>query len=103
MTLEEIRDIARKKLGETTAAFWTDTEVNSYINLGCKDIAFRTKCLRDNTTIGVVSCEATTAGSAADSNEYTISDYISNFFAVIYPSLFFSAYSIMVIPNPAGR
>lgn len=82
MTREEIRDLARKKLGETTAAFWTDTEINTYINLGCKDIAFRTKCLRGNTTIGVVSCVATTAGSATNSNEYTISSYISNFFAV---------------------
>ena len=83
MTREEIRDLSRKKLGETTAAFWTDTEINTYINLGCKDIAQRTKCLRSNTTIGVASCVATTAGSASDSNEITISDHISNFFSVI--------------------
>jgi hypothetical protein len=82
MTREEIRDLARKKLGETTEAFWTDVEINGYIDLGCKDLAQRTKCLRSNTTIGVVSCEATTSGSAA-SNEYSISDYIDNFFSVI--------------------
>ena len=45
MNLLEIRTLARKKLGETTAAFWTDTEINTYINLGCSDIAERTQCL----------------------------------------------------------
>lgn len=83
MTREEIRNLVRKKLGETTEAFWLDTEINTYINLGCKDVAYRTKCLRSNTTIGVSSCVATTAGSASDSNEITISDHISNFFSVI--------------------
>jgi len=82
MNLGEIRALVRKKLGETTTAFWTDAEVNSYINLGCKDVAQRTKCLRSNTTISSVSCEATTAGSAANSNEYSISDNIDNFYAI---------------------
>ena len=80
MTRSEIRALARKKLGETTAAFWTDAEINGYINLGCKDIAYRTKCLRNNQNIAAVSCESSTA--AAVSNEYTISGYISNFFAI---------------------
>jgi len=82
MTRSEIRDLARKKLGETTAAFWTDAEMNIYINLGCKDLANRTKCLRSNTTISTSSCEASTASSAAVSNEYTISSNIDDFFAV---------------------
>jgi len=81
MTLSEIRAMVRKKLGETTTAFWTDAEINSYINLGCKDISQRTKCLRSNTTIASVSCVASTAGSA-NSNEYSISGNISNFFAI---------------------
>lgn len=83
MTREEIRDLSRKRLGETTAAFWSDTEINSYIDLGCKDVAYRVKCLRSNTTISVSSCEATTAGSASDSNEVTISSSITGFFSVI--------------------
>lgn len=80
MTRKDIRDLARKKLGETTAAFWSDAEINDYINLGCKDVAYRTKCLRDNTTIASVSCASSTA--SAKSNEYTISDSISDFFAI---------------------
>lgn len=68
MTREEIRDIVRKRLGETTAAFWTNTELNTYINLGCKDIAWRTKCLRDNTTFGSISCASSTVSEK--SNEY---------------------------------
>jgi len=82
MTREEIRDFTRKKLGETTAAFWTDAEINTYINLGAKDLAQRTKSLRSNKTINSVSVVSTTAGSSGASNEYTISDSISNFFAI---------------------
>ncbi len=82
MTREEMRDLTRKRLGETTGAFWTDTEINSYINLGAKDVAQRTKSLRSDTIISSVSTVATTAGSATASNEYTISDSISNFFAI---------------------
>lgn len=47
----EIRNLSRKKLGETTAAFWSDDEINAWINDGCRDIAYRTKCLRTNTLI----------------------------------------------------
>ena len=38
----------RKRLGETTASFWSDAELNTWINDACKDIAFRTKCIRSN-------------------------------------------------------
>jgi len=82
MTREEIRDLTRKRLGETTSSFWTDTEIDDYINLAAKDLAQRTKSLRSNVIISSVSVTATTAGSAGSSNEYTISDSISNFFAI---------------------
>lgn len=80
MTRQEIRDMARKTLGETTSAFWTDIELNSYINAGCRDLAFRTKSLRSNTTFGSVSCVQNTVASA--SNEYVLSTLIPNYFAV---------------------
>jgi hypothetical protein len=41
-------------LGETTSAFWTDTELNDYINLAGHDIADKTKCIRDNGYIDTV-------------------------------------------------
>jgi len=80
MTRSEIRTIVRKRLGETTAAFWTDTELNTYINLGCKDISWRLKCLRDNDTIAVASCDANT--DAAVSNEFVISTNLTNCYAI---------------------
>jgi len=80
MTRSEIRTVARKRLGETTSAFWTDAELNTYINLGCKDVAWRTKCLRSNDTIAVSSCVANTV--AAASTEFTISDNLTNCFAI---------------------
>jgi hypothetical protein len=48
MTRLEIRNMARKRLGETTGAFWTDTELNSWINEAGEDCAFKTKSSRDN-------------------------------------------------------
>jgi len=80
MTREEIRTIARKRLGETTSAFWTDAELNTYINLGCKDVAWRVKCLRTSGTISVASCVAGTASIAT--NEFTISTSLPKFFAI---------------------
>lgn len=46
MLRSEIRTATRKRLGETTASFWSDVEINTKINEACKDIARRTKCIR---------------------------------------------------------
>ena len=75
MTLAEIRTQVRKRLGETTSAFWTDAELNTYINLGLKDLSWRTKCLRANGSFGAISCESSTV--SAKSNEYTVSSVLS--------------------------
>jgi hypothetical protein len=80
MTRKEIRDVARKRLGETTSAFWTDDELNLYINLGCKNIAWRTKSLRDTGYINVQSCDANTTGAV--STEWTISSMDPLAFAI---------------------
>jgi len=75
MTRQEIRDIARKRLGETTSAFWTDTELNLYINLGCSNIAWRTKCLRGiSEAINVQSCDPNSTAVAV--TEWSISSLI---------------------------
>lgn len=81
MTRGEIRTMARKALGETTSAFWSDGELNTYINVGCKDLAWRTKCLKTHGFIGSASCEANT--TAAKSNEYTITSYFPDCLAVM--------------------
>lgn len=48
MTREEIRDLSRKRLGETTSAFWSDAELNSWINEAGADIAFKTNSVKAN-------------------------------------------------------
>ena len=80
MTRKEIRDMARKRLGETTSAFWTDAEMNTYINLGCKDLAWRAKCLRTNGLISVSSCEPNTVSQK--NAEFVLSTYLPDCFAV---------------------
>jgi hypothetical protein len=46
MTRKQIRDLTRKRLGETTSAFWSDVELNDWINDGGRDVCYRTKCKR---------------------------------------------------------
>lgn len=58
MNRGEIRDMARKSLGETTAAFWSDAELNLYINTAGHDIADKTKCLKTNSYLVAVAEQA---------------------------------------------
>lgn len=67
MTRAEIRNLVRRRLGETTAAFWSDAELNTWINDACTDISFRAKCLPGNSKFSTVS------GTA----EYVISSLVS--------------------------
>lgn len=68
MTRLRLRTLIRKGLGETTAAFWTDAELNTLIDEACDDLAYRTKCIRANTTVS----------SVANTAEYSLSTNISN-------------------------
>jgi len=63
MNRQNIRDLARKNLGETTASFWTNAELNTWINDAGTDIAFETKSIRTNGYITTVE----------DQEEYSIS------------------------------
>jgi len=73
MTRLQIRDMARKRLGETTAAFWTDTELNTWINDAGTDLAFLAKCLRTNSTLTTVE----------STSEYTLTNSFSDLIAVL--------------------
>jgi hypothetical protein len=68
----EIRNLTRKRLGETTAAFWTDVELNTWIDDACDDLAFRTKCLRTNDKMTTVT----------DTAEYTLSTHFSDLLTI---------------------
>ena len=76
----EIRTLTRKRLGETSAAFWSDAEINTYINLGQSDVAQRTLCLR---TTGYISTTEVVANSSAEiPSEWTLSTNFPNILAV---------------------
>jgi len=68
-----IRDLSRKNLGETTAAFWSDTELNGYINIAGHDIAEKVKCIRTNGYLTVI----------AETPEYTISTSFPGLLSVL--------------------
>ena len=75
MTRLNIRNMIRKRLGETTASFWSDIELNTWINDACKDIAFRTKCIRTNTYMDAVLGSAEYSLSAIFPNILSINEY----------------------------
>lgn len=81
MNRQEIRNKARKKLGETTAAFWTDSEMNTWIDDACDDIAMRTLCLRSSTLL-------TPTESLA---EYTLTSQISDVLAILDEQFYMDA------------
>jgi len=54
MTRLELRNLIRKNLGETTAAFWTDAELNVYIDNAGRDVAKLSKCITGNQKFSTV-------------------------------------------------
>jgi len=81
MNLGQIRAQVRKRLGDGNAAFWTDAELNGYINDGLRDISFRTKSIRANDYISAVSCASNTVGSG--SNEYALASNFTDIYSVL--------------------
>jgi hypothetical protein len=73
MTRTQIRALIRKELGETTAAFWSDTELNDWINNAGDDTAYKTKSIR---TSGYVTTTASTG-------EYTLSTLFPTLLSVM--------------------
>ncbi len=50
MTRKQLRDLIRKNLGETTASFWSDDELNQWISDSGRDVAKKTHCVRTSGT-----------------------------------------------------
>ena len=81
MQRSALRARIRKHLGETTSAFWTDTEINDYINDGCRDIAFKTKCIRSNGYITTSDCTQNT--STPGTSEVAFTSIDSNILSIL--------------------
>lgn len=72
MTRLEIRNRIRKKLGETTAIFWTDAELDGWMEDAQKDIVWKAKLKRTRGTFTTV----------AATPRYTITAIFPNFMRV---------------------
>jgi hypothetical protein len=80
MTRGEIRTLARKRLGETTEAFWSNSELNNWINLAANDIAFRAKCLKNN---GFFTAAAVVENTTSEgTNEYSLIGLFPDLYAI---------------------
>jgi len=73
MTRLEIRTLSRKRLGETTEAFWSNSELNTWLNVACKDVAYRTKCLKAN---GLLT-------TTEDTSEYALSTNFDDIVSIL--------------------
>jgi len=74
MTRKEIRTMVRSKIGEPIAKYFQNLELDAWINDSGRDIAFRTKCLKDTDLMTTVENQA----------EYTISTAIDDDILSIY-------------------
>jgi hypothetical protein len=73
LTRQQIRDLSRKRLGETTASFWTDAELNTWIDDAGEDLAFKTKSIRANGYLTVIEDQA----------EYTVNSNFPNLLSIL--------------------
>ena len=55
MLRSDLRNLVRKQLGETTAAFWSDAELNNWINYAGHDVAAKTLCIHDKGNLTTVT------------------------------------------------
>jgi hypothetical protein len=58
MTLGQIRTLTRTLLSESTASYWSDAELNNYINYGLDDFCNLTDVLEDISTDSLVQYKA---------------------------------------------
>jgi len=72
MTRLQLRNLIRKRLGETTAAFWTDVELNQWIDNAGHDTAYKLKYIKRNGLMDVTSA-----------SEYALSGVFPNWLAVL--------------------
>src|SRR5215471_1365001 len=49
-TLGALRQDVRNRLDESTSRFWTDSELNTWINEGCRDVSRRTETIQSFNT-----------------------------------------------------
>lgn len=72
MTRLQLRNIIRKRLGESTASFWSDAELNQWINNGGHNIADKTKYVKQKGFMNTVE----------DQGEYTVSSTFPNWLSI---------------------
>jgi hypothetical protein len=65
MTRLRLRTLARKRLGEATASFWPDSELNDWFNDAGRDVAEKTKCLKSTENLTTVEDQAEYVPSTA--------------------------------------
>ena len=55
MTRGQIKTVARKKLGEATAVFFTEDDLNQWFTDGCIDVVWKSRCKRVRTLCSTIA------------------------------------------------
>lgn len=87
MTLATARTEVRDLIDEASAQFWTDAQINTWLNQGVQDIARRALCLRQLTPVPVT---ANTQNYAAPADIYELYrvEFVPSTGSFIYPLTF---------------
>jgi len=76
--LSDLRGRLRSILNESTAAFWTDAELNRYINDGERDVAAKSECIQ------------------------SVSALSTALYATMYRQVLFSGYKVLFVENTSA-
>lgn len=83
-TLGDLRDDLRARLDEVTARFWTDKELNRWLNEGALEIARRGECLADSTT-ATIAASSGTAALPIDGFRLHRAEFTNDLGVTVYP------------------
>ncbi len=84
-TLGDCRDDLRARLDEVSARFWTDKELNRWLNEGALDVARRGECLADSTTATIMGSSGTAVPLPIDGFRLHRAEYTNDNGVTVYP------------------
>jgi hypothetical protein len=87
MSLGDARTEVRDLIDEANAQFWTDAQLNTWINQGCWDIARRALCLRQTSQVPVIA-EVQNYPAPVDMYQLYRIEFVPSTGSFIYPLTF---------------
>ncbi len=84
-TLGDCRGDLRSRLDEISARFWTDQELNRWLNEGALDVARRGECLADTTTATIAASSGAAVPLPTDGFRLHRAEFSNDLGVTVYP------------------